>query len=255
MFAGASFYQTVQIPVSLVGRNVREVIQRYAAFDLEGRCISHGLVRPDSLILLSTDDGRPSPPGSAKFVAYECEFYAEICNPVPGSVHVCFVRESNEFGVLAEAGTRNQDNVLLPAMEVVIAKESSLNTGSVDVSALKPGQEISVEILEASYDVHDTRIMAVGRAVDRGAAQETPDPPDAPDRQGASLEPGDGRDDEDPEGGVMPGVEFDGEDSGNNEGQAYDDDEDNQEPGSDTDDEDEDEDQEEDEDDESLPDS
>ena len=101
-------------------------------------------------------------------MVFECEFCAELANPVPGSVLSCFVRESNEFGVLVESGVRDAQNNLVPAMEIVIVKELALNKSQIDIAALSAGQEVQVELLQASFDVQDTRIMGIGRVLSSG---------------------------------------------------------------------------------------
>lgn len=166
MFKTAVIRQRMKVRAAEVGSNVADVLQDRAKALLEGVCGKDGYVRPGSVELLRMSEGVLSSIDMGRHYEFAVVLRAEVCNPVPGLRFKALVREVNNFGVLAEGGFFNTHGILVPVIEVVLVRETVVSQNEVDLGALKPGDEVGVELLGRRYELRDKRISAFGRAVE-----------------------------------------------------------------------------------------
>lgn len=165
MFSFSVFPRSILLRASEVGANVRDVVEARARALTEGVCGEHGYVRPGSLRMIRMSEGVLSGMDMGGSYRFDAMFKAEVCNPAPGMRVSALVRSVNRFGILCEAGYYDQDNALVPVMEIVVVRSPSKIENEVDVSHLSPGDEVGVEVLGRSYDVRDRRVAVYGRTV------------------------------------------------------------------------------------------
>jgi hypothetical protein len=165
MFRPAVFKRRVKLRAAEVGSNVRDTLERRARALLEGLCGREGFVRPGTVHLLDVSPGHLSTIDMGRHYEYALVLRAEVCNPAPGLQFSALVRETNNFGVLAEGGYFDESGTLVPVIEVVLVRDTVIAKNEVDVTKLKPGDEVGVELLGKRFELRDRRISAFGRAV------------------------------------------------------------------------------------------
>ena len=88
----------VVLPMTAIGRNIRDVLERHLAHAHEGRCNAEGYVRPRSTQLLAHSSGGLSDNGS---VVFEVMYEYQACNPVEGMLVACVVQSVSQAGLQA----------------------------------------------------------------------------------------------------------------------------------------------------------
>jgi hypothetical protein len=89
-------------------------------------------------------------------VLYDVTFYADICNPLIGSVIKSKVMNVNKFGILAEAEG---------VVEIIIAKNSVAIQSEVDVNKIRIGDNVLIEVVGKKFELNDKKISLIGRVV------------------------------------------------------------------------------------------
>ena len=165
MFRPALIKRRIKLKAAEVGANVRAVLEDRARALLEGVCGKEGFVRPGTVALEQLSPGVLSTIDMGRHYEFALVLRAEVCNPAPGLQFTALVRETNNFGVLAEGGYYDEKGTLVPVIEVVVVRDTVVAKNEVDLSKVKPGDEIGIELLGKRYELRDKRISAFGRAV------------------------------------------------------------------------------------------
>lgn len=165
MFHNARFVHRAKLPVSRVGRNVRDVVEAETRRDLEGRCTCHGFVRPDSVKIVDVDSGTLTDVDFGQHFVFTVTVLAEVCKPIPGQRFRGVVRGVNKVGLIAEAGYFDENGTLVPVAETVLINKTVLLENEVPLNALDVGDSVNVEILAGTYELFDNRIQTFGRSV------------------------------------------------------------------------------------------
>lgn len=123
---------------------------------LEGKCSKHGYIKEDTIKIHKITPGVIELSSLCGMVIYEIYFYAEICNPIIGSIVQGVVRNTNRFGILVESP---------PVMDIIIAKNSVNILSEINLEEVKLDQILTIEIIGKKYELGDKRITVIGRAV------------------------------------------------------------------------------------------
>jgi DNA-directed RNA polymerase subunit E'/Rpb7 len=159
----------VRIVPSQLANNVREVILGRLCDKSEGRCTKHGYILPGSVELLKVAPGVIRAVSLNGDVLYHVEYAAKICNPAIGTVVKALITNINKFGILAQVSLpckRDQGTSDVPVMEIIITKQGVGISGSVNLEDLSIGDIVSVEVLGKKFELNDTKIIAIGRAIE-----------------------------------------------------------------------------------------
>jgi DNA-directed RNA polymerase subunit E'/Rpb7 len=131
---------------------------------VEGKCSKHGYIKVDSVEIYKITPGKVELAGLNGFTQYLVYFYAEVCNPLVGSLIKCNVVNSNKFGILAEAGFYSNSR-FVNVLEIIIAKNSVNIVSDVDLEKINIGDEIIVEVLGKKFELEKNTLSIVGRVV------------------------------------------------------------------------------------------
>ncbi len=132
-----------------------EVLKRLKA-KVEGICTKHGYIRPDSVEIYKVCSGRVELIGLNGNTVFDVVFWADVCNPLLGSVLKCRVTNINKFGILVEAG-----NII----EAIIAKNSVSIQSDVDLEKVRIGDDVMIEVVGKKYELNDKKISLIARIV------------------------------------------------------------------------------------------
>jgi DNA-directed RNA polymerase subunit E'/Rpb7 len=165
-FERALLKDSVLFKPRCLGSNFRDVIEHNLRAKQEGTCTRHGFVMPDTVQVHKVLPGRIEAVSLNGDVRFDVVYYASVCNPPIGAVLPCRVVTTNKFGVLAHFGVQKSDGEFLPVVESIVTKQGINGvTSEVDLDALKPGDNVNIEIVGKRFELNDDRISAIGRAV------------------------------------------------------------------------------------------
>jgi hypothetical protein len=136
-------------------------------------CSKHGYIKHGSIDIYKMAPGVVELITLAGYVVYEVYFYAEVCNPLLGSIIKATVSNINRFGILAEAGYY-VGNEYQTVLEIIIAKNSVNIQSEIDLENVKIGDEVKVEVIGKKYELGEKKISAIGRIIMEVKATDKP---------------------------------------------------------------------------------
>jgi DNA-directed RNA polymerase subunit E'/Rpb7 len=148
--------ERIKLEPSFLHKQYRDEVARRLKLKVEGICSRHGFIRPDSIEIHKICIGKVELVGLNGNIEFEVVFYADVCNPMLGSVIKCRVSNINKFGILAEA-----ENVI----ETIIAKNSVNIQSDIDLDKVRIGDDILIEVVGKKYELNERKISLIGRVV------------------------------------------------------------------------------------------
>jgi DNA-directed RNA polymerase subunit E'/Rpb7 len=148
--------EKIKLEPVFLSKNYRDEVLRRLKLKVEGICTRHGYIKPESVELHKVCIGRIEMIGLNGNTMYDVHFWADVCNPLLGSVIRCKISNVNKFGILAEA-----EGVI----EAIIAKNSVNIQSDIDLESVRIGDEIFIEVVGKKYELNDKKLSVIGRAV------------------------------------------------------------------------------------------
>ena len=142
----------IHLPITEVGGNIKQNLERMIVSKTEGKCIVEGFIRPDSVRILTYSAGKLHS-GSVEFqTTFECM----VCHPVEGSLVRCKCNTITKAGVHAEVVDK-QGNI---PITVFIARDHHLNNFMFE--KVVENAQLLVNVIGIRYELNDANICAIG---------------------------------------------------------------------------------------------
>lgn len=159
----------IKVIPSLIGGDLGEVIKNIAIKKYEGHCSQYGYILAGSLQIYKYSMGQLISASLNGDVVFTVMFYANVCNPLNGTLVKVTVVNMNKFGILGEYTINDGHGKKTTVIEVVIARNAPSNSSAIasdaDLSAVKIGDVLTVEIVNKKFELKDKKISAIGRVV------------------------------------------------------------------------------------------
>lgn len=157
----SSIYQpallTRSIPLSIkyIGENIKETLEKQIIFDIEGKCIVEGYVKPGSCRVISYSSGQIE----GAYVSYDVIIECLICCPVEGMLIECVVKNITESsGIRAETSDNPSPVVVYIARDHYYKNE--------DFKKVRVDQTIKVRVIGQRFELNDQYISIIAELVD-----------------------------------------------------------------------------------------
>ena len=169
MFVRNLLSDKVKLRPADVGKNLPTILQKLVANKFEGKCSQFGYIRPDSVVIHKYSIGHVIATSLNGDIGFTVLFFADVCNPIVGSIIKAKVVNTNKFGILAEYSIKIKDkSVLTPILEIIIAKNTNTLASEVDPNTVNVGDVLNIEIIGKKFELNDKKISAIGRIVKEG---------------------------------------------------------------------------------------
>lgn len=132
--------------------NLNDIIQQALKQKVEGRCISDGYIRPDSVFILSRNLGCMENHDFSGSITYTLKYKADICSPKEGQIIECIVDTHDETNSVCYVG----DSEISP-VEIYLFREHYL--GNAEYAALKKGKKIMVKVIESHIEFGAEKVL------------------------------------------------------------------------------------------------
>ena len=143
----------IALPITEVGGNIKQNLERLIVSKTEGKCIVEGFVRPDSVHILTYSAGKVNS-GSVEFqTTYECM----ICYPVDGMLVKCVCNTITKAGIHAEV-VDQKGNV---PITVFVARDHHINSDLFEKAT--ENARLVVSIIGVRFELNDSTICAIGK--------------------------------------------------------------------------------------------
>ena len=148
--------QKIILSISEIGKNIKQNLEQKIISSNEGRCITHGFIRPNSVKIVSYSSGLVN----GDKVEFQAVFECMICNPVEGMIINCVVKTITKAGIHAEVVTEND---IVP-VTVFIAKDHYVTNAY--FNAVKENDDIRVKVIGSRFELNDPYICVIGQLLD-----------------------------------------------------------------------------------------
>ena len=147
--------RNIVLPITNIGKNIKEVIEENIKSNFEGKCLVEGFIKPNSAKIITYSSGIIYRGSSVSFeVIFECE----VCFPVEGMFVSCVAKNITKAGIRAESATEVPSPVV-----VFIAKDHHYNV--THFNDVKEGDKINVRVIGQRFELNDKFVSIIGELV------------------------------------------------------------------------------------------
>ena len=147
--------RNIVLPVSSIGKNIKETIENNLSVNFEGKCLVEGFIKPNSSKIITYSSGLITRGTNVSFhVVFECE----SCFPVEGMIIPCIAKNITKAGIRAESS-----NDVPSPIVVFIAKDHNYNVSK--FSEVKEGDKINVRVIGQRFELNDKYVSIIGELV------------------------------------------------------------------------------------------
>lgn len=143
----------VVIPFTIVGLNIRELLEKKLKDELEGKCVEEGYIQKKSIRIINYSSGVIRGNNVVFDVMIECL----ICNLAEG--HKFKVRVIN----VTKAGLRCQALEEISPVDVFIARDHNYNNKY--FNSVKKEDIVQVRVLAQRYELNDEKISVIAELI------------------------------------------------------------------------------------------
>lgn len=147
----------VIVPITSVGKNMKQNLERIISKKTEGKCITEGFIRPNSVKVIRYSSGNIN----NENIEFQTVFECMICHPVEGMLIECDTKTITKAGIHAEVSDE-QGNV---PITVFVARDHHFNDRK--FADIKENMKIVVRVVGVRFELNDPYICVIGKYIDR----------------------------------------------------------------------------------------
>lgn len=155
LYTKISLNNVITIQPSEINKNINKILLRKLKKNLEGKCISEGFIKPNSIVITGRSLGIAQASHFNGNVMYHINYVADVCNPLEGDIVTAKITNINKMGALATSG----DDDIQP-LNILLAKQHHIDNK--DFDKLKIDDDIKVKILGKRFDSGESQISIIG---------------------------------------------------------------------------------------------
>ena len=147
----------VVLKITEIGKNTKENLERKMKHSIEGKCITEGFVKPNTLQVKSFSCGLIKDDHIEFQVIYRCD----ICNPVKGLEVECKVKNITKAGIHAEVKDQDDNSPIT----IFIARDHNYENNTFD--KIEKDASIRAKIIGVRFELNDPSITAIAFLLQR----------------------------------------------------------------------------------------
>ena len=143
--------RNVVLPITSIGTNIREIINKKINDNYEGKCLVEGFIEKNSTKIVSHSSGLIQRGTNITFVVvFECN----VCFPVEGTLISCIAKNITKAGIRAE----RSDEIPSPIV-VFIARDHHYN--SEQFNEIKEGDKFTARVIGQRFELNDKYVSII----------------------------------------------------------------------------------------------
>lgn len=146
----------VVLPITEVGKNMKENLEKIISKRNEGKCIAEGFIRPGSIKVIRYSSGVVN----NRNVEFETVFECMICHPVEGMLIECDTKTITKAGIHAEV----IDSTGSIPITVFIARDHHYNDKY--FGEIRENTKITVRVIGVRFELNDPYICVIGKLIE-----------------------------------------------------------------------------------------
>ena len=154
VYGKSQITKTIMLPISAVGKNIHQTIERVISSMVESKCIVEGFVKVNSTKIITYSSGVINGGNILFEVVIECE----VCFPVEGMVVDCVARNITKAGIRAESASDSPSPIV-----VFVARDHHYQ--SKQFSNVQEGDKIRIRVIGQRFELNDKYISIIAELV------------------------------------------------------------------------------------------
>ena len=143
----------IYLPFSMLGNNIKELIQQNLNKNYEGKCIKEGFLKPNSINIITYSSGVIK----GNDVLFDVAFNCLICKPVEGMRIKVIVKNVTKAGIRAEY--KEPTPIIVFISRDQLYKDETFNS-------IKEEDNIYIKVIGIRYELND-KFISVIASVDK----------------------------------------------------------------------------------------
>lgn len=147
--------RNITLPITAIGKNIKETIEQNVSIHFEGKCIVEGYVKVGSIKVITFSSGIIA---RGTHVLFQVVFECDICFPVEGMLISCIAQNVTKAGIKASSAEENPSPII-----VFIARDHNFNNSM--FSEIKVGEKFNVRVIGQRFELNDKYVSIIGELV------------------------------------------------------------------------------------------
>ena len=147
--------KNISIPITSIGKNIKETIEKIISFNFEGKCLVEGYIKPKSSKIITYSSGLVE---RGINISFEVVFECEICFPVEGTLLSCVAKNITKAGIRAESA----DEIPSPII-VYLARDHHYNNNQ--FADILVNDSFNVRVIGQRFELNDKYVSIIGELV------------------------------------------------------------------------------------------
>jgi DNA-directed RNA polymerase subunit E'/Rpb7 len=147
--------RNIVLPITAIGKNIRETIEENVKASFEGKCVVEGYIKQNSSKIVTYSSGLIT---KGNLISFEVVFECDICFPVEGMLISCVAKNITKAGIRAESATEVPSPIV-----VFVTKDHHYNLAY--FSEVQEGDKINVRVIGQRFELNDKYISIIGELV------------------------------------------------------------------------------------------
>ena len=150
--------KNITLDIRSIGDNLREIIEKKLSYDFEGKCISEGYIKQNSVSIINYSSGKIV---SGIKIAFDVTFECDICLPVEGMVIECIVKNVTKAGIRAEIDI--SDDERNSPLVIFIARDHHIN--NIYYNNVVENNTINIRVIGQRFELNDKYITIIAELI------------------------------------------------------------------------------------------
>jgi len=158
VYSKALLTKTIELPMNVVGSGLKQTIEKKIKATIEGKCISDGYVKSQSIKVITYSSGKIY---DGNIIQFEVVFECKICLPVEGMLMEALAKNITKAGIRAEI--IKDDEVESPVV-IFIARDHHYNMEY--FATIVENDKIKVRIIGQRFELNDKYISVIAELIE-----------------------------------------------------------------------------------------
>ena len=146
IYSDALLTHVLEIPMNVVGSGIKDKLEKKLRATIEGKCISEGYIKPNSVKVLTYSSGKIY---DGNKIHFETTFECNICLPVEGMIMNCVAKNITKAGIRADIESPDGDSPVV----IFIARDHHYNSDY--FSSVKENDKIKIRVIGQRFELND----------------------------------------------------------------------------------------------------
>ena len=147
----------VIVPITSVGKNMKQNLEKIISKKTEGKCIAEGFIRPNSVKVIRYSSGNIN----NENIEFQTVFECMICHPVEGMLIECDTKTITKAGIHAEV---TDEQGIVP-ITVFVARDHHFTDRK--FADIKENMKIVVRVVGVRFELNDPYICVIGKYIEK----------------------------------------------------------------------------------------